>query len=92
MTVPGKFTGDFSAFHVAASAHLVPLSHLLCGAVPPEEFGGVIGASVACFLSLRQVEAVVIERVALASAASGKSGDRGTQYSIRHQFSIVRSI
>jgi glycine/D-amino acid oxidase-like deaminating enzyme len=47
---------------------------LICG-------GGVIGASVAYFLSLRQVEAVVIERVALASAAvalasaaSGKSG------------------
>ncbi len=40
---------------------------LICG-------GGVIGASVAYFLSLRQVEAVVIERVALAAAASGKSG------------------
>ncbi len=40
---------------------------LICG-------GGVIGASVAYFLSLREVEAVVIERVALASAASGKSG------------------
>ncbi len=40
---------------------------LICG-------GGVIGASVAYFLSLRQVEAVVIERVALASAASRKSG------------------
>ena len=40
---------------------------LICG-------GGVIGALIAYFLSLRQVEAVVIERVALASAASGKSG------------------
>jgi len=40
---------------------------LICG-------GGVIGASIAYFLSLRHVEAVVIERVALASAASGKSG------------------
>ncbi len=39
---------------------------LICG-------GGVIGALVAYFLSLRQVEAVVIERVALASVASGKS-------------------
>ena len=40
---------------------------LICG-------GGVIGASIAYFLSLRQVEAVVVERVALAAAASGKSG------------------
>jgi glycine/D-amino acid oxidase-like deaminating enzyme len=36
--------------------------------------GGVIGASIAYFLSLRQVEAVVVERAGLASAASGKSG------------------
>jgi len=43
---------------------------LICG-------GGVIGASVAYFLSLRQVEAVVIEGVALALAASGKSGGLG---------------
>ncbi len=40
---------------------------LICG-------GGVIGASIAYWLSLRQVEAVVIERVAIAAAASGKSG------------------
>ncbi len=40
---------------------------LICG-------GGVIGASIAYFLSLRQVEAVVIERTAVAGAASGKSG------------------
>ena len=36
--------------------------------------GGVIGASIAYFLSLRQVEAVVVERAGLASAASGKAG------------------
>ena len=40
---------------------------LICG-------GGVIGASIAYFLSLRQVEAVVIERTGVACAASGKSG------------------
>jgi glycine/D-amino acid oxidase-like deaminating enzyme len=40
---------------------------LICG-------GGVIGASIAYFLSCRGVEAIVIERVGLASAASGKSG------------------
>jgi glycine/D-amino acid oxidase-like deaminating enzyme len=36
--------------------------------------GGVIGASIAYFLSLREVEAVVIERAGIACAASGKSG------------------
>jgi glycine/D-amino acid oxidase-like deaminating enzyme len=40
---------------------------LICG-------GGVIGASIAYFLSCRGVEATVIERVGLASAASGKAG------------------
>jgi len=40
---------------------------LICG-------GGVIGASVAYFLGCRGVEAVVIERLAPAAAASGKSG------------------
>jgi glycine/D-amino acid oxidase-like deaminating enzyme len=40
---------------------------LICG-------GGVIGASIAYFLTLRQVEAVVIERTGVACAASGKSG------------------
>jgi glycine/D-amino acid oxidase-like deaminating enzyme len=40
---------------------------LICG-------GGVIGASIAYFLSRRGVEATVIERVGLACAASGKSG------------------
>jgi glycine/D-amino acid oxidase-like deaminating enzyme len=40
---------------------------LICG-------GGAIGASIAYFLSLRQVEAVVIERAGIACAASGKSG------------------
>jgi glycine/D-amino acid oxidase-like deaminating enzyme len=40
---------------------------LICG-------GGVIGASIAYFLSRSGVEAVVIERTALACAASGKSG------------------
>jgi glycine/D-amino acid oxidase-like deaminating enzyme len=40
---------------------------LICG-------GGVIGASIAYFLSLRGAEAVVIERTGIACAASGKSG------------------
>jgi glycine/D-amino acid oxidase-like deaminating enzyme len=40
---------------------------LICG-------GGVIGASIAYFLSCRGAEAIVIERTALACAASGKSG------------------
>src|SRR5262245_7150931 len=40
---------------------------LICG-------GGVIGASIAYFLSCRGVEAVVVERTGLACAASGKSG------------------
>jgi glycine/D-amino acid oxidase-like deaminating enzyme len=36
--------------------------------------GGAIGAAIAYFVSLRQVEAVVIERAGIACAASGKSG------------------
>ena len=40
---------------------------LICG-------GGVIGSSIAYFLSLRDIEAVVIERTGVACAASGKSG------------------
>jgi glycine/D-amino acid oxidase-like deaminating enzyme len=40
---------------------------LICG-------GGVIGASIAYFLSCRGVEVTVIERVGVASAASGKAG------------------
>jgi glycine/D-amino acid oxidase-like deaminating enzyme len=40
---------------------------LICG-------GGVIGASIAYFLSRRGVKAIVIERSGLACAASGKSG------------------
>ncbi|MGH6814898.1 MAG: NAD(P)/FAD-dependent oxidoreductase [Hyphomicrobiaceae bacterium] len=36
--------------------------------------GGVIGASIAYFLSCRGVKAIVIERTGLACAASGKSG------------------
>ena len=40
---------------------------LICG-------GGVIGASIAYFLSLRGIEAVVVERAGVANAASGKSG------------------
>jgi glycine/D-amino acid oxidase-like deaminating enzyme len=36
--------------------------------------GGVIGASIAYFLSLRQVETIIVERVDVACAASGKSG------------------
>src|SRR3954453_6940881 len=40
---------------------------LICG-------GGVIGASIAYFLSCRGVQAIVIERTGLACAASGKAG------------------
>src|ERR1700716_1520193 len=40
---------------------------LICG-------GGVIGASIAYFLSCRGVEVVVIESTGVACAASGKSG------------------
>ncbi len=40
---------------------------LICG-------GGVIGASIAYFLSRRGAKAVVIERTGVACAASGKSG------------------
>lgn len=40
---------------------------LICG-------GGVIGACIAYFLTLRGVETVVIERAGVANAASGKSG------------------
>jgi glycine/D-amino acid oxidase-like deaminating enzyme len=40
---------------------------VICGA-------GVIGASIAYFLSCRQVEVVVVERTGVACAASGKSG------------------
>ena len=40
---------------------------LICG-------GGVIGASIAYFLSCRGVKATVIESTGLACAASGKSG------------------
>src|SRR5439155_5138460 len=40
---------------------------LICG-------GGVIGASIAYYLSCRGAEAIVIERTGVACAASGKSG------------------
>jgi glycine/D-amino acid oxidase-like deaminating enzyme len=43
------------------------MSVLICG-------GGVIGASIAYFLTRRGVETTVIERTGLACAASGKSG------------------
>jgi glycine/D-amino acid oxidase-like deaminating enzyme len=46
---------------------------LICG-------GGVIGASIAYFLSCRGAEVVVIERTEVACAASGKSG--GSWHSI----------
>jgi glycine/D-amino acid oxidase-like deaminating enzyme len=35
--------------------------------------GGVIGACTACFLSLRGIEVIVIERAEVAAAASGKA-------------------
>src|ERR1700674_1907889 len=44
-----------------------PMRVLICG-------GGVIGASIAYFLSRRGVRPVVIERTGLACAASGKAG------------------
>ena len=40
---------------------------IICG-------GGVIGTSIAYFLSQRNVEAVVVERTGVANGASGKSG------------------
>ena len=40
---------------------------IICG-------GGVIGASIAYFLSLKNVAATVVERTGLANAAWGKSG------------------
>ena len=40
---------------------------LICG-------GGVIGAAIAYFSSLKRTEVVVIERTGVACAASGKSG------------------
>jgi glycine/D-amino acid oxidase-like deaminating enzyme len=51
----------------AATGEWRAMRVVICGA-------GVIGASIAYFLSLRQVEAVVIERTGVACAASGKSG------------------
>ena len=36
--------------------------------------GGVIGASIAYYLSQRNFDAVVVERTGVANAASGKSG------------------
>src|SRR5204862_3848255 len=44
-----------------------PMRVLICG-------GGVIGASIAYFLSRRGVAATVVERTGLACAASGKAG------------------
>src|SRR6478672_8656858 len=44
-----------------------PMHVLICG-------GGVIGASIAYFLSCRGVKATVIEGTGLACASSGKSG------------------
>src|SRR6266446_5012727 len=44
-----------------------PMRVLICG-------GGVIGATIAYFLSRRGVQSIVIERTGLACAASGKSG------------------
>ncbi len=50
-----------------AASMKVPSRVVICG-------GGVIGASIAYFLSLRNVEAIVVERTRVANAASGKSG------------------
>lgn len=44
-----------------------PSRVIICG-------GGVIGASIAYFLSLKNVEPIVVERTGIANAASGKSG------------------
>jgi glycine/D-amino acid oxidase-like deaminating enzyme len=52
---------------VATAGELDPVRVIICG-------GGVIGASIAYFLSLRRVEAVVVESTGVACAASGKSG------------------
>ena len=46
---------------------IVAMRVVICG-------GGVIGACTAYFLSLRQVEVVVVERTGVVCAASGKSG------------------
>ena len=46
---------------------IVAMRVVICG-------GGVIGACTAYFLSLRQVEVIVVERTGVACAASGKSG------------------
>src|SRR5580704_14296537 len=48
-------------------AHPKPMHVLICG-------GGVIGASIAYFLSRRGIGATVIESAGIACAASGKSG------------------
>src|SRR3954453_21450839 len=45
----------------------IPMRVVICG-------GGVLGACLAYFLSLRQVEVIVVERTGVACAASGKSG------------------
>ena len=45
---------------------IVAVRVVICGA-------GVIGARTAYFLSLRQVEVIVVERTGVACAASGKS-------------------
>src|SRR5215471_5061027 len=59
---PDRGSSSNRAKHRAMSMRV-----LICG-------GGVIGASIAYFLSHRGVEVTVIERTGLACAASGKSG------------------
>jgi glycine/D-amino acid oxidase-like deaminating enzyme len=51
----------------ALRRRIVAMREVICG-------GGVIGACTAYFLSLRQVEVIVVERTGVACAASGKSG------------------
>ena len=59
--------GQAAVLSVSATKRSSTMRVLICG-------GGVIGASIAYFLSCRGVKATVIERTGIACAASGKSG------------------
>jgi glycine/D-amino acid oxidase-like deaminating enzyme len=62
--MPGS-TGDTSARRNQEAGAIMRV--VICG-------GGVIGASIACFLSRRGVKPLVVERTGIACAASGKAG------------------